>query len=282
MERTLIKTLGGILALAGCMPMGARSGTPPVNRPALPPAARPAPANAPAASKTVAQPSSVVLKPAPAATQAPGPFFEADWRRLTGAGEPVGFEDPARQSTDPPYWLATGKWRIITVDAPGYAGPAYQPYEEKPQPWLSFRVVSRADVPSRFLVKATVQGVSSPYLQGPIGEISIIPYYLDPTHYLEVLVTPGHVALWLADGAEPDTDRGWTALHFMPVRTAVGELRDVTIDMDLAAHRLTVTAAEQTYTLTHDFLQHTRPHRLAVRSAGNTFNLLKYRVEATQ
>ncbi|MBC7546088.1 MAG: hypothetical protein H7338_25445 [Candidatus Sericytochromatia bacterium] len=227
--------------------------------------------------RPTAQPTRV---PARGATDS-GLFFEADWSDAPADGEPAWFLDPAKTSGDHPYWLSPGQWRVTRLTTPAYTGLAYQASEERPQPWLSFRVLQRPSVPSRFRILATVQGVSSPYLQSPIGEISIIPYYLDPTHYMEVLVTPAHLGIWLADGAEPDTDRGWTGVHFLPVRTDVGQLRQVTIDVDLSANRLTVAAGDQTYTLTHPFLQPDRGHGLAVRAAGNTFNLLRYRVETT-
>jgi hypothetical protein len=179
---------------------------------------------------------------------------------------------------DPPYWLAKGIWQVSTVDTPTFRGLAYRASEEKPQPWLSFRVLQGPAIPDRFRVEATVQGVSSPHFKGPVGEISLIPYYLDPTHYVEVLITGEHVGIWLADGAAPDTDKGWTGLHFLPVRTRIGDLQTVTIDMDLTEHRLTVAVGDRTYSLSHPFLDPGRPRRVAVRSAGNTFDLVDFRV----
>jgi hypothetical protein len=215
---------------------------------------------------------------ASAATADPTVLADLDWSRTPLGGEPDSLRDPAKGPGDHPYWLASGHWAVVKVATPAYTGLAYQPSEERPQPWLSFRVLDQVEMPNRYRVSATVQPVGSPVFKAPVGEISVIPYYRDPTHYLEVLITNERLEVWLADGAEPDTDRGWTGIHFLPLRTRIGDLRTVTIDVDLDERRLTASAGDQTYTLNHAFLDPTVRHRVAVRSAGNTFNLLRFRV----
>lgn len=167
---------------------------------------------------------------------------------------------------------------MTSVNTPAYTGLVYRAEEAAPQPHLSFRVLETPSLPGRYRVTASVQPVSSPHFKPPVGEISIIPYYLDPTHYMEVLLTNDNLGIWLADGAAPDTNQGWDGLHFLPVNTGIGDVRQVTIDMDLNERRLTVTTGDQTYSLTHDFLRPRDP-RIAVRSAGNTFNLLSFDVQ---
>jgi hypothetical protein len=209
-----------------------------------------------------------------------GLIYVADWSQTGIGNEPVAFHDPARESGGSPGWLASGHWQVTRVVSPAFTGLAYRASEERPQPWLSFRVLQTA-IPDRYAMTARVQAVSSPHLKGPVGEISLIPYYRDPTHYIEVLLTNDHVGIWLADGAAPDTDRGWTGLRFLPLRTAIGQLQTVTIAMDLPARRLAVTLGDDTYELKHAFLDPAKPHRVAVRAAGNTFNLIDFRVERT-
>jgi hypothetical protein len=218
----------------------------------------------------------------PSVAADPRVIYEADWSQTPIGKEPAAFQDPAKTETDPPYWLAPGKWAVERVETASYSGLVYRASEEQPQPWLSFRVLQAPPIPTRYQVQATVQGVSSPHFKAPLGEISTIPYYRDPTHYMEVLLTNERLEIWLADGAEPDTDKGWTGLHFLSLKNRIGDLQTVTIDMDLDDHRLTVAAGERVYTLTHPFLDPNQPHQVAVRSAGNTFNLVRFRVERAE
>lgn len=214
----------------------------------------------------------------PAATAAAGALADPDWAATPIGAAPAAFVDPAAGPGPQPYWLASGRWDVVSVTSPAYSGLALQAHDEQPQPWLSFRILDQA-IPDRYRVTATVQPVSSPRFKAPVGEISLIPYYRDPTHYLEMLVTNERLEIWLADGAAPDTDRGWTGIHFLPLTTGIGDLRTVTIEADLSTHDLTVAAGDQTYRVRHPFLDPGQPHRVAVRAAGNTFNLIRLRVD---
>lgn len=231
----------------------------------------------PALNGTVrSQGTAAVPAPATSISEAPA-LFKTNWSTVAVGQEPPFFRDPS-QDGERPYWLAPGKWAVTKVRTPAYSGLVYQASEEKPQPYLSFRVLQTPQLPNRYQVKVTIQPVSSPHFKSPVGEISIIPYFRDPTHYLEVLVTNDNLGLWLADGAEPDTDRGWTGLHFLPVHSQIGRLQTITIDMDLDARHITVQCGDVTYDLDHEFLAPGRGHKVAVRSAGNTFNLVDLQV----
>jgi hypothetical protein len=290
--------LVSMAVVAGCLdgpglgvslrPRGTTVETPPAAPPVpVTPSVAPSPAltatptAAPALSPTATPKPTASPRPAvaPSPARPDGLIYGSDWSG-TGVGrEPGAFADPAREP-GAPAWLASGTWQVTRIVSPAFTGLAYQASEERPQPWLSFRVL-KATIPDRYGMTARVQAVSSPHLKGPVGEISLIPYYRDPTHYLEVLLTNDHVGIWLADGAAPDTDRGWTGLRYLPSRTAIGQVQTVVIAMDLTARRLAVTLGDETYAITHAFLDPAKPHRVAVRSAGNTFNLIDFRVERT-
>lgn len=209
-------------------------------------------------------PSPVTASPA-----APS-LLAADW-----SGEPLNeefaaFTDPSANWQLP--WLQAGRWRIAEVRTPAYSGRVWQCQDVQPQPYLSFRVWDGPTTGARYTLKATVQPVSSPHFKPPVGEIALIPYYLDPTHYLEVIVAADHLGIWIADGGTPGTDQGWQALAFMPVRTAVGQLRPLELAVDIDARQLVVRSGTQSWTIETDFLRH-RPHGVALRSAGNSFNV---------
>ncbi|MBC7546104.1 MAG: hypothetical protein H7338_25525, partial [Candidatus Sericytochromatia bacterium] len=232
-----------------------------VPRPEPPPPASPPPANSAAT---------------PATKPATGVLFDPRWSATPIGREPPHFQDPADEPGKPD-WLQSGAWPIVgdTVTK----GVVWQANTLAVPPFLSFRVWSGAALPDRYVVTIAVRPISSPHIRPPIGEISLIPFYTDPTHYLEVVVGGDRMGVWIADGASPQSEQGWRGLHFLPIATAVGETRTVTMTVDRQRQTLTVTSAGQTASVTESSLGG-KPAGVAIRAVGKRFAVPVFRIEA--
>jgi hypothetical protein len=155
----------------------------------------------------------------------------------------------------------------------------WQPDEIAMQPYFSFRVWSGVPLPERYTATIAVRPIRSPNFRPPVGEISLIPHYVDPTHYVEVVVEAGQIGIWVADGAQPGSELGWRGVRFLAVTTAAGETRMVTMAVDRSQSTLTVSAGGQSSTITESILA-TQPAGIALRAVGNEFAVPTFRIEA--
>lgn len=124
--------------------------------------------------------------PVPPGTKAGGKFFTANWKVVDGE---------LRQTIPPTQPSLT----FLTYVGNGFGtslGQAPKHY--------------RMDADLRAYKESTV--APEEMVGSPLGMLAIIPYYLDPTHYLLYVVTPNEVALWNVDGLAPQDT--WDATQY--------------------------------------------------------------------
>jgi hypothetical protein len=201
--------------------------------------------------------------------------FAPLWSATPIGEEPPGFTDPAT-AADRPEWLHPGRWTI--AGAPDGKGVVWQSQEEAPQPYLSFRVWPAADLPERYTLTAAVTPVSSAHYQPPVGEIALIPHYQDATHYVEVVLAADRLSIWVADGGQPGSARGWRGIKFLPLPTGIGQTRTVRMTVERTTGSLRIDSDGHSATVSEDALRAV-PAGVAVRASGNRFDIPAFRVE---
>lgn len=184
-----------------------------------------------------------------------GRYFEdfsgiaASWRDWKDAKKDDGYNQP---------WLFSGNWYVATayVAPPSAAQPSrttdYQrdPFAEmgsssilpaataraiefndmRPQPALSFRRYAgkafgtdNGELPANYQVSFQVTPLESrDDFFPPIGDLGTPVYYLDPQHYVEVLIKPDKFEVWECNGGEPLKWRGWRQLYEEAASTSAG------------------------------------------------------------
>lgn len=169
----------------------------------------------------------------PRATPTPPPGVPGDWPRVVGRGgsltldfEGPGWEDwkDVRQDGQAPGWLIAGSWRLLPAARPAVgtrAGIALEFSDDTPQPALAFRRYAGkafgtpdGELPVRYMasVRVVPLGAREDFFP-PVGDLGVPVYYLDPTHYVEVLIKPAAFEVWECNGGEPTKWRGWRQLY---------------------------------------------------------------------
>ncbi|MNL37450.1 hypothetical protein D3C87_1595950 [compost metagenome] len=111
---------------------------------------------------------------------------------------------------------ASGSLRLT----PG-GGRALEHNDMRPQPALSFRRyagkafgTNDGQLPARYRVSLQVTPIASrEEFYPPVGDQGTPIYYLDPTHYVEVLLKANTFEVWECNGGEPIKWRGWRELY---------------------------------------------------------------------
>ena len=278
--RTTLKTVSTPEPAPTVLPDGTGRTVPSTPGQAQPPAPTTSPvARVPTMQPTADAPRASPNEPVGGARDSPAAttvLFDARWSAIPIGREPPMFHDPASEPNKPS-WLQAGAWPIVP-DSPA-TGVVWQANQLAPQPCLSFRVWNHAALPARYTATIAVRPVSSTFEHPPIGEIALIPFYVDPTHYVEVVVGSDSVSVWLADGAQPGSDKGWRALRFLGVATAIGDVRTVVMTVDRTQSTLTVMTGEQTATIAESALA-AQPAGVAIRAVGNRFAIPVFRIES--
>jgi hypothetical protein len=133
-------------------------------------------------------------------------------------------------------------------------------------------------MPQRYFAQVAVTPIKSQTL-APTGDQGTQVYYLDPTHYLEVLIKPTMFEVWQCNGGQPFTSLGWTRLFFTPTTTAANQTRTLGATVDTAAHQLTAFLdGVQKSTVTSTLLT-SQTHWLALRGTGNVVAHDNLRIE---
>lgn len=187
--------------------------------------------------------------------------------------------------TEVPSWLVTGNWFLVP-SLPGFAGGVYHQEETGSYPHVSIRRYAGdvfgpdGNLPNHYRVHVAVQAFEMPTWNPPLGENGVLVYYQDPTHYVELVIANGHVAVWEANGGSPTSGTGWDDHHYTGVTTLPGDIRRVAAEIDTRSHAFTYwVEGVEAATLTLPFLS-SAPHGVALRSLGNQINFGDLQIEA--
>ncbi|MDB5101841.1 MAG: mycodextranase [Cyanobacteria bacterium RYN_339] len=123
-------------------------------------------------------------------------------------------------------------------------------------------------LPARYFAQVAVTPLKTLTLP-PTGDQGTQVYYLNPTHYVEVLIKPTLFEVWQCNNGQPFSSAGWSRLYFTSSTTASGQRRVLGATVNTGTHQLTAFLdGVQKTTLTAALIQAT-PHWLALRGTGN-------------
>ena len=183
---------------------------------------------------------------APIPTPTPPPPVPANWPKVLGKSgnyfedfseanvNLADWKDPRKDDGYKQPWLYSGNWYI----APAYqlsppaidvgdssilaiGKRAFEYNDMQPQPALSFRRYAGkafgtpdGQLPARYSVSLRVTPIASREdFYPPVGDQGTPVYYLDPQHYVEVLIKPDTFEVWQCNGSAPLKWRGWRMLY---------------------------------------------------------------------
>lgn len=177
-----------------------------------------------------------VASPTPAPSGPPP--VPNDWPKLVGTSGSMtadfdaasatlaDWKDPKADDGHDESWLYSGNWSLVaavgrtgsgSVGIEPPSGRALEHNDMRPQPALSFRRYAGkafgtpdGELPNRYTVQWQVTPINSrDDFFPPIGDQGTPVYYLDPQHYVEVLIKPDKFEVWECNGGEPLKWRGW-------------------------------------------------------------------------
>lgn len=230
----------------------------PTATPSTAPTVTPTPTAAPTATPT----------PAPVPSTAPGTYSNT-FEEINLGGAPTDFIDP-RDEGYSYSWMPAVRWFVVDRDGSKqflHDGLASRSY-------LSFRRYNGTAfganglLPNRYSASVDV----TPYQAGsygPTGDQGTQFYYLDPTHYFELLVKPTLLEVWVANGAEPFTSANWQRLYYTSATTSGGQKRKLAVDVDTSTRTVRCWFDGQLKTTQTHAMITTQPHYFALRGAGN-------------
>lgn len=205
------------------------------------------------------QPADRPWIPTPTPAPSPPPPVPADWPKLLGQGGSYSEDFSAARNTwgdwkdakkDDGYtqsWLGSGTWYVASA----YRAPLPQPTsamtvsaaiapaaneraiefnDMRPQPYLCFRRYAgkafgtdNGELPANYTMSLDVTPLESREdFYPPVGDLGVPVFYLDPQHYVELLIKPDHFQVWECNGGIPLGWRGWRQLYEEVASISVG------------------------------------------------------------
>jgi hypothetical protein len=220
--------------------------------------------------------------PAPTATPVPPPTtglhaFTDDFEAPALGSAPADYIDP----NDEGYsysWMPRVNWKIASVNG----SKQFEHDGLSDSANLSFRRYkgtglgsTNGILPARYKAELDVTPIQS-RTYAPTGDQGTQVYYVDPTHYFEVLIKPTNFEVWACDNAEPFQSVGWVRLYATPVTTAANQVRHLGAEIDTNAHTLKayldgnlVTTLDTNTSDVMARLLTNVPHYFAMRGTGN-------------
>ncbi|MBC7545351.1 MAG: hypothetical protein H7338_21710 [Candidatus Sericytochromatia bacterium] len=200
-------------------------------------------------------------------------------------GQPSDFKDATTDVSPIPAWLYSGKWARLASQQ-GFSGGVFHQDETGPYPHVSIRRYSGTTfgqngvLPPKYRISLAIQPFAQADHMPPIGENGVLVYYRNPTNYVELVVSGGNVAVWSAQNSGPTSSSGWTGHHWFGQKTAIGEIRRLSAEIDTNAHTISYwVEGNRAASLTIPFLANTPGHTFALRSIGNKLNVGEIRIE---
>lgn len=250
--------------------------TPPlVLEPAM--GATPAPTATPTLAPTAV--STATPTPEPTATPTPEPSATAepvpgelvrDFEADAVGSDPADFVDPNDEGFSYA-WMPRVTWRV--ADVQGSRRYLHDGLSNTGD--LSFRRyrgtglgTANGELPQHYFAEIDVTPQQS-YTYAPTGDQGTQFYYLDPTHYVELLVKPTQFEVWVCDDAPPFQSTGWSRVYVASTTTAANQTRHMAADVDCNAHTLTAYLDGNLMTTQTISMLTTQPHYFALRGSGN-------------
>lgn len=188
-----------------------------------------------------------------------------------GAGSGVTLPSGTwRNAVDDGYaypWLVRGSWSLsgatltqTGTDWPWYGGA----------PPLSFMRYASGALPARYAVDVVLQvrGCNSRDPYYPIGDTGVQVYYLNPTHYVEVVYRPHTFEIWQCNGGVPYQYSGWTLLGRYVHASSPWANLHVHAEVDTLQHRLVVQLPDGGSTAVYAPLATNQPHWMSLRASN--------------
>jgi hypothetical protein len=203
----------------------------------------------------------------PLPVRPPRDAYLSEWEHLTPGAEPSEFEDVSRHYTYP--WLYAGEWEITRS---GFGVTDAMTELEEPLTFRRYRgnaFGKNGRLPSCYRVEAKGRSLGGARRFNGFGELAIQVYFLDPTHYVEVLQTDKDLCLWLADGAQPGSGNGWQLLARLGNPTPIGDWVCLGAEVDIPKKQVTVLLDGKPLEAVNVSFLRPLPHGLTLRATGN-------------
>jgi hypothetical protein len=198
--------------------------------------------------------------PSSMSVKALGALYRDDFSLDVVGGQPVGWKNVTAIGPSFP-WLIPGHW-LVTQQPNGtraleQTGTSWAWFNRAPP--LSFMRWNATTfgkpgngLPERYVVDIGLKVVAcdphDPYF--PIGDTGVQVYFVDPTHYCEVVYRPHSVEVWQCNGGQPFAFPGWTLLGRFSNVAVPFQTLSVHAQVDTFAHTLVVTLPGQASPLT--------------------------------
>lgn len=237
-----------------------------------------------------------VASPTPTPSGPPG--VPSDWPSVIGGpgnytadfdeANPslADWKDPKQDDGYTHSWLFSGGWSIVGAmpirNASGSiisrpAGRALEYNDLRPQPALSFRRYAgdafgtdNGELPNRYAVMLQVTPITSrEEFFFPVGDQGTPVYYIDPTHYVEVLLKNDKFEVWECNGGEPLKWRGWRPLFEEAASHSAGVPVNLGAEVDATRGTIRVYKNGQFKTEVRSDIVKPYSHYFALRGASN-------------
>jgi hypothetical protein len=238
------------------------------------PTGTPAPTAAPTATPT----SGPVATPTPVPPATTGSLLET-FEGVTPGSAPSTFVDPLDEGFSFS-WMPRVRWHVESLNG----SKQFIHDGLNPKAFLSFRRYrgtafgANGTLPQRYFAQVAVTPLKSQTL-APTGDQGTQVYYLDPTHYLEVLIKPTLFEVWQCNAGQPFTSAGWTRLYFTNTTTAANQTRQLGATINTGTHQLTAFLDGVQKTTVTSSLLTSQTHFLALRGTGNVVAHDNLRIE---
>lgn len=213
-----------------------------------------------------------IKPPAPPVVRQEIGRYHSQWEQLKPGECPLEFTDVRLEGHSFP-WLYDGNWQII--EEKGKCLLRVPNALTAPEEPLTFRrYIGNAFgplglLPLRYRVEAKGRSLGGAKRFNGFGELAIQVFYLDPTHYVEVLHTDQHLRVWLADGAEPGSGEGWFLLGQVDHPTPIGTWITFGAEVDIPAGTVRLLLDGKIVGIIDVPYLDPVPHSLTLRATGN-------------
>ncbi|HEY9723331.1 MAG TPA: hypothetical protein V6D47_15075 [Oscillatoriaceae cyanobacterium] len=165
-------------------------------------------------------------------------------------------------------WLVRGSWSSTNLPMNQW-GTQWPWYGGAPP--LSFMRYAARSLPAHYVVDCTFAVLScdrkDPYY--PIGDTGVQVFYMNPTHYCEVVYRPKTFEVWQCNGGVPYKYNGWSLLKRVSYSSRQGMNLHVHAEVDTNAHRLTVQLPNGGSVTCYSWLLSNQTHYMTLRASNN-------------
>jgi hypothetical protein len=240
---------------------------------ALTPSPTPTPTPTPTGTPTATPTPVPTPTPTPFVTLPPtgtSPSLVRDFSRDALGADPADFIDPNDEGFTYS-WMPRVKWRVALIN--GAKQFLHDGLSTTPN--LAFRRyrgtglgTANGQLPNHYVAELDVTPIQSDTYT-PTGDQGTQFYYIDPTHYIELLIKPTFLEVWECNGAAPFQSVGWTRLFAADATTGANQTRHLRAEIDCQTHMLKAYFDGQLLTTLSIDMLTTQPHYFALRGTGN-------------